>query len=168
MNPGKKHPKKKADKTKTVQELEQEVTRLKEMAARAQADLQNAKDRMERDAREIRAFAAAGIVSNLLPTLDNFQRAFQHLPDELKNHEWIKGVQAMEQELLKKLTDAGMQKMECMGKPVDPNMHEVLMAGPGPKDTILQVFEEGYAFNGKVIRPAKVKVGDGTVEMENG
>ena len=167
MNPGKKQPKKKADKTKTVQELEQEVLRLKEMAARAQADLQNAKDRMERDAREIRAFAAAGIVSNLLPTLDNFQRAFQHLPDELKNHEWIKGVQAMEQELLKKLTDAGLQKIDCMGKNIDPHMHEVLMAGPGPKDTILQVFEEGYTFNGKVIRPAKVKVGDGTVEMEN-
>ena len=163
MNPGKKSPKQK--KTgKSTEELEQELVRLKEIAARAQADLQNAKDRMERDARDIRAFAAAGIVSSLLPMLDNFQRAFLHLPEALNGHEWVKGVQAMEQELLKKLADAGLQKMDCMGKPVDPHMHEVLQAGPGQKDTISQVFEDGYTFNGRVIRPAKVKVGDGSPE----
>lgn len=149
-------------KSKNEIALEAELARLKDIAARAQADLQNAKERMERDARDIRAFAAAGIISNLLPTLDNFQRAFQHLPEDLKDHEWVKGVQAMELELLKKLQDAGLRKIECQGQVINSDKHEVLQVGPGEQDTITQVFEDGYEFNGKVLRPAKVMAGDGT------
>jgi len=162
MNPTKKQPRPKASKHDAkIVALEQELAKFKELAARAQADLQNAKDRMQKEAADMRAFAAAGMVQQLLPVLDHFQRAFAHLPADLKDHEWVKGVQAMEQDLLRKLMDAGLKKIECVGQPVDLAKHEVLQVGPGGKDTVIDVFEDGYEFSGRVLRAAKVKVGNG-------
>ena len=162
MNTTKKQPKPKVSKQDAkVDALEQELAKFKDLAARSQAELQNAKDRLQKEAAETRAFAAAGVVQQLLPVLDSFQRAFAHLPEELEDHEWVKGVQAMEQDLLRKLTDAGLQKIECIGQTVDTAKHEVLQAGPGAKDTVIEVFEDGYEFNGRVLRPAKVQVGSG-------
>lgn len=134
---------------------------LKELAARAQADLQNAKERLEREAQDIRKFAVANFVMTLLPTIDNFQRAFATLPEELKGHQWISGVEAMEKDLLKILRDAGLTKIDALHQPVDPEKHEVLQLGPGPADTVIEIFENGYQLHDRVLRPAKVKAGDG-------
>lgn len=153
-----------------LEQLRQEADRLKDIAGRAQADLQNAKERLERERQEISKFALVGAVTRLLPTLDNLQRSFQHLPEEFKEHEracpelveWVKGIVAIESDLVRVLGDLGLQRMESTGKMLDPAKHEALQAGPGAKDKILEVFEEGYEFNGKVLRPSKVKVGDGS------
>lgn len=145
-----------------VAALQQELQRMKDLAARAQADLQNAKARVERDAADMRRFASEGMIVRLLPTLDNFQRAFQHVPDDLKNHEWVKGVAAIESDLMKQVTDAGLTRMQSLGQPVDPQKHEVLSMGPGEDGTVVEVFEEGYELHGKVLRPAKVKAGSGS------
>ncbi len=161
MNPAKKK-QSKSKKTDAVRALEDELARIKEIAARSQADLQNAKDRLEREGQELRKFAVVGMLNELIPTVDNFQRAFQHLPEELKDHDWVKGIEVMEQELLHKLNEAGLKKIEVLGQPVDPQKHEVLQMGPGEKDIVTEVFEEGYECNGKILRPAKVMVGDGS------
>ena len=139
----------------------EEITRLKDMAARAQADLQNAKTRMQKESQDIRAYAVQGLIEKLLPTIDNLQRAFSHLPDDLKDHDWIKGLQATEQQMMSDLQSVGLQTIPSMGQVADPNMHEVLQATEGDKDVIVQVLEEGYTLNGKVVRPAKVVVGQG-------
>lgn len=139
----------------------EELDRLKEMAARAQADLQNAKARMEKEAQDIRTYAMQGLIEKLLPTIDNFQRAFDHLPEELKDHDWVKGLSATEQQLMADLASVGLQKFESMGESVDLEKHEVLQATEGEKDIVVQVLENGYTLNGKVIRPAKVAVGQG-------
>ena len=139
--------------------LKQELSKLKDLAGRAQADLQNAKDRLERERQDVSKFALEGTLKRLLPTIDNFQRAFQHLPEDLENHDWVKGVSAIEQELVKQATDLGLKKMEALGASLDPSKHEVLQAGPGEEGKVIEVFEEGYEFNGRVLRPAKVKVG---------
>lgn len=145
-----------------LQKLQQEAARLKDIAGRAQADLQNAKDRLERERQDVSRFALAGAMTRLLPTLDNLQRAFQHLPEEIQGHDWVKGVAAIEQELIRQLTDLGLKKIEALGQTLDPTRHEALQTGPGEKDKILEVFEEGYECNGRVLRPAKVRVGDGS------
>lgn len=142
-----------------VTELEMKVKDLTELAARAQAELQNAKIRMEKEATEIRMFASESLLKRLLPTIDNFQRAFSHLPEDLKNHEWVKGVAAIEQELMKQLSTAGLSKMNAVGQTVDPHKHEILLEGEGDAGTVLEVLEDGYELHGKVLRPAKVKVG---------
>ncbi len=149
------------DSSDELTALKDELARLKDIAARAQADLQNAKIRMEREAGDLRKFALEGLVFQLLPTVDNFQRAFAHLPEDLAGHEWVKGVQAVEQDLMRILSSAGLKKIESLGATVDPHKHEVLQTGPGKEDTVLEVFEDGYEYQGKILRPAKVKAGNG-------
>ncbi|MAE68663.1 nucleotide exchange factor GrpE [bacterium] len=150
-----------SDQKDPVQAQDDELAKIKELAARAQADLQNAKARMEKEAQEIRSFAMQGLIEKLLPTIDNFQRAFDHLPEDLADHDWVKGLQATEQQLVSDLASVGLKQIESLGQPVDPQKHEVLQADEGEKDIVVQVLDEGYELNGKVIRPAKVVVGNG-------
>ena len=148
-----------------ITELEQQLKDMqsfKDLAARAQADLQNAKSRIEREASDLRKFATEQMLQRILPTLDNFQRAFQHIPEDLKSQEWVKGVAAIEADLMRQMTDAGLSRMQSLGQVADPAKHEVLTMGPGEEGKVTEVFEEGYELNGKVLRPAKVKVGSGT------
>jgi molecular chaperone GrpE len=139
-----------------------EGAKMKDLAARSQADLQNAKARVERERMELSAFALESMMKRLLPTIDSFQRAFQHLPEDLQAHEWVKGVMAIEGQLMRELEGAGLKRMSSMGTAVDSDRHEVLQQGAGKKDAVMEVFEEGYELHGKVLRPAKVKIGDGT------
>lgn len=145
-----------------IERLNAELNRYKDLAARAQADVQNARARMEREAGELRQFASADLLRRLLPTIDNVQRALAHMPAELANNEWAKGIAAIEQDMLKTLADSGLQRMNSADAVVDPAKHDVLMAGPGPANTVTEVFEEGYELHGRVLRPAKVKAGDGS------
>lgn len=147
-----------------VASLKAELGRYRDLAARSQADLQNAKARVEREADDLRKYASESLVRKILPTLDNFQRAFQHIPEDLKDHEWVKGVSAIEADLMKQMADVGLKRMQSLNQPVDANKHDPLMVGPGPADTVIEVLEEGYELNGKVLRPAKVKVGDGSAQ----
>jgi molecular chaperone GrpE len=146
-----------------VKELEEQVAKLTDIAGRAQAELQNAKLRMEREGNELKKFAAEVCLRKLLPTIDNFQRAFKHLPQELQSHEWVKGVLSIEQELMRVTGEMGLKKFAVTGEQVNPERHEVLMTAPGEAGAVLEVFEDGYEFGGKVLRPAKVKVGSGDV-----
>lgn len=146
-----------------IAELEEQVKKFTDIAARAQADVQNTKARMEKDSEELRRFALQSILSKFLPAIDNFQRAFSHLPVELKDHEWVKGVMAIEQDLLKQSAEFGLKKFESLGQMADTARHEVLMVGPGQEGMVTEVFEDGYELNGRVVRPAKVKVGDGSL-----
>jgi len=142
--------------------LKKEADRLKDIAGRAQADLQNAKDRLERERQDVARFALAGAMTKMLPTLDNLQRAFLHLPDDLKSHEWVKGIVTIESDLMRMLGDLGLRRMESMDQSLDPTRHEVLQTGSGEQGKVTEVFEEGYELNGRVLRAAKVRVGDGS------
>lgn len=142
--------------------MQGELDRFRDIAGRAQADLQNAKARGEREAEDIRKYAAESIIRKILPTLDNFQRAFQHIPADLQSHEWVKGVSAIEADLMKQMADAGLKRMQSIGQPADPMKHEILGMGPGKDGDVIEVYEEGYELNGKVIRAAKVRAGDGS------
>ena len=144
---------------KQVADLTEQLKRFQEAASRAQAELQNVKLRLTREAGEMRTFAAEGVLSKLLPTIDNFQRAVRHLPAEIANNEWVKGMVATEQVFLKQIGELGLKRFESLDQPVDPARHEVLMAGPGKAGTVIDVLEDGYELHGKMIRPAKVKVG---------
>jgi molecular chaperone GrpE len=142
--------------------LQAKVGQLTELAARAQADLQNAKSRMKKDAEDLQKYAAEAVLRKFLPVIDGFQRAFSHLPSDLKSHPWVAGVAAVEQDLLRVAGEIGLKKIDVLGTQVDTAKHEVVTVGPGKEGVITEVFEESYELNGKVLRPAKVKVGDGS------
>lgn len=147
-----------------VEKLRAEVQQFKELAARAQADLQNARARMGKEAEEMRVFASELLIRQLIPTISNLRRACRHLPADLASHEWVKGVLSTEQEMMRQLKSIGLESMDAVGKAVDPLFHEVLLAREGEEGKILEVIEEGYLFRGKVLRPAKVAVGSGKVQ----
>lgn len=146
---------------KKIEELSAQLKAHSETASRAQAELGNAKIRMEKEAQEIRKFASEMALLKFLPTIDNLQRALKHLPAELAQNEWVKGIVALEQGFLKQVGELGLKKFESLGQPIDSTRHEVLMEGPGEAGTVIEVLEDGYELHGKVIRPAKVKAGGG-------
>lgn len=146
----------------TIAELQQKIAELTEVSKRAMADLQNYKRRTEEEKKQFVQFANAMLMAELLPVLDNFERAASHIPDSLKEHEWVKGMVHIEKQLLATIQKAGLQRMpSTISEMFDPNRHEALLQGPGEKNVILEELEAGYLLAGKVIRPAKVKVGDG-------
>ncbi len=147
-----------------IAELTAQVQKLTELAGRAQADLQNAKARMQRDREELGRFALETTIKALLPVLDHFRRAATHLPKELEGNDWVKGVLATEQELNRILGDLGLTRMNDLGKQVDTARHDVLTLGSGKEGEIVEVLEDGYELQGKILRPAKVKVGDGSIK----
>ena len=146
---------------KKIDELTEQLKRAQDVASRAQADLQNAKIRLEKEAMEMRLYASEVALKKLLPTIDNLKRALQHLPEDLATNDWVKGIVSLEQGLLKQVQDLGLKPFESLGQPVDASRHDVLMQGPGDAGKVIEVLEEGYELHGKVIRPAKVKVGGG-------
>lgn len=150
-------------KNEEKEEKENEkIEELKNALARSMADLQNYKRRTEEDQGKFVRFANGQMLKELLPVVDNFNRCTEHLPEELKENEWSKGVVQIHDNLNKTLEKIGVKKIETVGKKLNPNEHDALMAGPGEKDMIIEEFEPGYTLNGDVIKAAKVKVGDGT------
>lgn len=143
-----------------IADLKVQIAKLTDLAARAQADLQNAKARLEKQASELGTVMMADFLRKLLPTLDHFQRAFQHLPADLTGHEWVRGVTVIEQDLVQQLEGLGLRRMSSVGQHIDPHRHEVLLTAPGDPGKVIEVVEEGYEFRGKVLRPAKVKAGE--------
>ena len=135
---------------------------LKNALARALADLQNYKRRTEEDKAKFVKFANAELLAKLMPVFDNFNRSVEHLPEELKGNDWAKRVVQIDQELNKTLTGLGVKRIETVGQKLDTRQHEALMSGPGEKDVVIEEFEPGYLLNDEVIKPAKVKVGDGS------
>ncbi len=146
---------------KKITELTEQLKKATDVASRAQAELQNAKARQEREAGELRKYASEAVLMKLLPTIDNLQRALKHLPKELESSEWVKGIVALEQQFIKQVSDMGLKRFESVGQPLDAERHEVLMQGAGDAGKVVEVIEDGYELHGKVVRPAKVKVGDG-------
>lgn len=142
-----------------LQKIQVELAEMTETAKRALADLQNFKRRTEEERSEIQVYANMRLLEAIFPALDNFARAFEFVPEDLENEEWVKGIQGIESNLMNALAALGLEVIDQSAVPVDPNKHEVLMEGDGPKGEVVQIFEKGYAFKGKTIRPAKVMVG---------
>lgn len=142
-----------------IEELTEQLKKASEVSSRSQAELQNAKIRLEREAGEIRKFASEAVLLKLLPTIDNLQRALKLLPKSLESDNWVKGIVALEQQFLKEVGDMGLKRFESVGQPLDAERHEVLMQVEGAAGTVIDVLEDGYELHGKVVRPAKVKAG---------
>lgn len=126
---------------------------------RTLADWQNYRRRTEEEKTAFKAFATSLIILEILPTADNLNRAQKTIPDEQKDLK--QGIEQIEKGLLAILQKYGVTQMESIRKPFDANFHEAIMEMPGEKGIIIEELEKGYFLNDKVLRPAKVKVGNG-------
>jgi molecular chaperone GrpE len=140
-------------------QLREDLEKMTEYAKRTMADMQNLQRRVEEERAGIFQMATADFISKILPVLDNLDRAAAHMPEEAG--EWFKGIEMSFQQLHKIIEEAGLTKMETVEQKFDPNLHEALMQAPGEKDIILEELESGYLLGDRVIRHAKVKVGNG-------
>lgn len=144
-----------------MDELSEQLKKASDMASRSQAELQNVKIRLEREAADLRKYASEAVLLKLLPTIDNLQRALKSIPKDIADNAWVKGIVALEQSFIKQAADMGLKRFESIDQPLDAERHEVLMQGPGKAGTVTEVIEDGYELHGKIVRPAKVKVGGG-------
>jgi molecular chaperone GrpE len=139
-------------------QLAAEKADLKDRLLRALADFDNFRRRAERDRSEYVQFAAMEIIRDLIPILDDFQRAMKV---ETADKEYAKGIELIEQRLFETLKKAGLEPIEAAGKQFDPNLHQAVdrvQSEELPDQTVLQEYQSGYNFKGKLLRPAMVKV----------
>jgi molecular chaperone GrpE len=122
---------------------------------RLKADFENSRKRQERDRIRILSMASERLVQELLPVLDNLDRALEAGGDIRE------GVHATRDQLATALADEGLLPVASDGQPFDPNVHDAVMGQASEEHeegTIIQTFQRGYLLNGKPIRPAKVVV----------
>jgi len=139
---------------------ELEVTRLErdqylDALRRLKAEFENSRKRQERERARILSMASERLVQELLPVLDNLDRALEAGGDIRE------GVQATREQLAEVLAEEGLLPVASDGQPFDPNVHDAVMGQPSEEHedgTIIQTFQRGYLLNGKPIRPAKVVV----------
>jgi molecular chaperone GrpE len=144
-----------------LEEERERVRNLQDRWQRAAADLANLRRRTEQEKGEIEQFATMLLVQELLPVLDNFERALATIPGNLAMLTWVQGVLLIERHMRAILERQGLAPIEAVGQPFNAYQHEAIAeaesaeAAPG---TILQEYQKGYTMHGRVIRPSLVEV----------
>ena len=140
--------------------LAADLDELRQTLLRRQADFDNYRKRIEKERSEDSKRATARVIEGLIPVIDGFEHALAaHREAEYENYR--KGFELIYKQLLDHLTKLGVERLDPVGKPFDPHLHQAVDRAE-TKDhedgTILQVFQPGYVFHGRVVRPAMVRV----------
>jgi len=156
------------EEVEDVETLRQAIADEKEKAERyfanwqrSQADLANYKQRSEQEKRESIEFANSTLIYNLLPIVDDLERAFATVPAEIDASNWTAGVRLIYNKLKSILETQGLTEIQAEGQPFDPHLHEAVMQQEGWEGMVIQEIQKGYRLREKVIRPSLVIVGKG-------
>jgi molecular chaperone GrpE len=128
---------------------------------RLAADFSNYRKRSEAERSEVVRYANAALIRRLCDVLDNFDRALESLPAELKQFSWVDGVWLVERQLRTILESEGLRPIEAVGKSFDPFEHEAVLyeeTTDNPEGTVVAELQRGYKLHDRVLRPALVKV----------
>lgn len=147
-------------KSKPVLALEEQVAQLTEALQRERADAINLRRRHEDQTAQLRNTVKAHVVEQLLPIVDNLERAIKHAPDDLADHDYVKGVQAVVKQFEKTFSDLGVERIETVGQPFDPEVHNAVSMeeGDGHQEIVSEELQAGYKLGDQVIRHAMVRV----------
>lgn len=148
-----------AELKKLVREKTAEAENNYNRALRLQADYENLRRRTRQEREELLKFGSEQLIKNLLPVLDNFERALASAGDG--GEKFISGVEMIHRKLNEVLNAEGLTPIPAKGEPFDPNLHEAVMQVEDtgePENTIAEELRRGYYLKGKVIRPSMVKV----------
>ena len=144
--------------TAEIAQLRGERDDLKELLLRRQAEFDNFRKRTERERSEYVQYAAMDTVKELLPVLDDFERA---LKVECNSPEYVKGIEMIYNRMAESLKKQGLEPVDAIGKPFDPHLHQAIErveTTDAPDNTVIGEFQRGYNFKGKLLRPAMVRV----------
>ncbi len=149
--------KKGADKAAELEKVKQELAESRDQYQRVLAEYANYKRRTEQEKEQIGLFTKADILTALLTSLDNMERALDAPPGE----EYKVGVDMTLRQFKEVLQKLGLEEIEALGAPFDPSLHNAVMredAEGSEPDTVTEVFQKGYKLGDRVLRPAMVKV----------
>lgn len=151
-----------------IAELTAEVAALKDRLVRTYADLENTRKRAERDRQDALKFGATKFARDMCEVADNLRRALSSVPEDAGDANLValtEGVKVTQAALSQIFERHGVKQIEAREQKFDPNLHEAMteIEIPGaPPGTCVDVIEEGYTLNGRLLRPARVVVAKGT------
>jgi molecular chaperone GrpE len=136
---------------------------------RARAELANARKRFQREQEQAYTNARADILVRLLPIIDDFERAFETLPNDALNESWIEGMQLIQHKFQGFLEQEGVAAIEAEGQEFDPFLHEAITHEPStevPAGHVIGEVQTGYRLGERVLRPSVVRVSAGAPQKE--
>ncbi|WP_046214695.1 nucleotide exchange factor GrpE [Paenibacillus wulumuqiensis] len=128
---------------------------------RAQADFDNFRRRTQKEKEELAKYASAQLITELIPVIDNFERAMATRPENPELKSFSKGVDMIFRQLSDVLKNTGLTPMEAVGQPFNPEFHQAVMqveSDEYEEGIVVEELQKGYVLKDKVIRPAMVKV----------
>jgi molecular chaperone GrpE len=152
-------------------EVQREFAELKDRHLRLAADFENSRRRALREREEALLFGHQNVVKELLPSVDNLERAIDHARQggEGSQEGLLEGVELVLREVFAVLARHGVVPIEAQGQPFDPALHEAMAQLPDgtvPANTVVQVFQPGYQLRGRLLRPARVVVSKTPADAE--
>lgn len=150
--------KKKDKKDKQIEDL---TAQLDDLRKRNLAEFENFRKRTEKEKSTMFDMGAKSVLEKLLPIIDNFERGFAGLSEEQMSDPFVSGMDMVYKQLVKALADMGVEPIEAVGKPFDPNLHNAVMHVEDEnlgENTVAQEFQKGYLYHGSVVRPSMVQV----------
>ena len=150
----------KIDYKKAAEELAAENAQLNEALLRERADAMNVRKRADDERIKMAGYHKANVVKELLPTIDNFDRALKSVPKELASNDYVKGVEGVVKQFEQTLAKIGVQRVKTVGEHFDPNtMQAVTMEeGDSGKEVVSEELQSGYTLGDELLRPAMVRV----------
>ena len=148
-------------KDEKIQELEKLANDNEEKYLRLYAEFENYKRRIQNENQINKTYKAQGVLTDILPSIDNIERALQIEGDDESFKSLQKGVQMVHESLLRALKDNGLEEIEAEGQEFDPNLHQAVVQDDNPdfkSGEITQELQKGYKLKDRVLRPSMVKV----------
>jgi molecular chaperone GrpE len=145
-----------------LDDLRRENAALQDRVLRTAAEFDNYRKRMDRERRDLAEFTAAEVVRDLLPIVDNFERALQATGD---TDALRKGVELIHKQMIEALRKRGVRPIEALGTTFDPNFHEAVIheaSDTHREGEVMQELQRGYMLGDRLLRPATVKVAKGS------
>jgi len=152
--------------------VKEDVEELRDRLLRVSAEFENYKKRNERQMEEFRRFANEEIIQQILPIVDNLERAIDHAEcSDQAAASLVEGVRMTQREILKVLEKFQVAPIEALGKPFDPNYHQALMQEEShehAENTVVREMQKGYTMHNRLLRPSLVVVSKGRREFGEG
>jgi molecular chaperone GrpE len=147
-------------KNPEIEKLETQITELTEALQRERADALNVRRRAEEDRSKLANFYKVMIIRDLLPAIDNLERALSHTPKELTGHNYVKGVGGVVKQFEQAFKELGVVRIKTVGEKFDPKLHEAVQMeeGDGSVEVVCEELQPGYRLGDDVLRHAMVKV----------
>lgn len=144
-----------------ISELEAKLEESENRLLRLQADFDNYRRRVRLDQEAAQKYRAQNLVTDILPALDNFERALKVESEDEKIKTFLQGMEMVHRQLVEALKSEGLEAIAAVGESFDPNLHQAVMQveeGEGESNTVLEEFQKGYKLKDRIIRPSMVKV----------